>query len=206
MKFVPMFCGIALAALAATPALADLKTGDIAWENGDAATAINEWRPEAIAGDPEAQVRLAQAYQIGRGVPVDLKLAEDWFHRAAQAGNAAGKDGYGLVLFQQGKRAEAMPYIEDAAGRGNPRAQYVLGIALYNGDMIAKDLPRAYAMMTRAAAAGVQAAKNTLVQMDTYIPVEQRTRGKALAAAFEAHANAVAPVPVDGPSAQELPP
>jgi cell division septation protein DedD len=188
------------AILIATPASADLKTGDIAWQSGDYATAITEWRPLAIAGDPDAQLHLGEAYQLGQGVPVDLKLAEDWFRRAADAGSAEGKDSYGLILFQNGKRAEGLPYIEDAAGRGNPRAQYILGTALYNGDMIAKDSPRAYAMMTRAAAAGIPAARNSLVEMDKYIPLDQRTRGKALAAAFEAHANVAAPGPGSPPA------
>jgi cell division septation protein DedD len=181
---------IAFAAFIATPALADLKTGDIAWQHGDYAAAVGEWRPLAIAGDPDAQLHIGQAYQLGRGVPVDLKLAEDWLRRAAMQGGDEARDSYGLILFQNGKRAEGLPYIEDAAGRGNARAQYILGTALYNGDMTAKDYPRAYAMMIRALAAGMPAAKNSLAEMDKYIPLEQRNRGKALAQAFEAHANA----------------
>lgn len=187
MKLVQL---IAFAAFIATPALADLKTGDIAWQHGDYAAAVGEWRPLAIAGDPDAQLHIGQAYQLGRGVPVDLKLAEDWLRRAAMQGGDEARDSYGLILFQNGKRAEGLPYIEDAAGRGNARAQYILGTALYNGDMTAKDYPRAYAMMIRALAAGMPAAKNSLAEMDKYIPLEQRNRGKALAQAFEAHANA----------------
>jgi hypothetical protein len=194
MKSLPIL--LLSGVLIAAPALADLKTGDVAWQRGDYATAIEEWRPLAIAGDPDAQVHLGQAYQLGHGVPIDLKLAEDWYRRAAGQGSDEGKDSYGLVMYQQGKRAEAMPYIEDAAGHGNPRAQYILGTALYNGDMIAKDLPRAYALMLRAAAAGMPQAKARLAEMDKYIPLEQRTRGKALAQAFEAHANIqIAPAP-----------
>jgi cell division septation protein DedD len=189
MKHVHLFALVA--ALSAAPALADLKTGDIAWQHGDYAAAVGEWRPLAIAGDPEAQFHLGQAYQLGRGVPIDLKLAEDWLRRAAMQGGDEAKDSYGLILFQNGKRAEGLPYIEDAAGRGNARAQYILGTALYNGDMTTKDFPRAYAMMTRAAAAGMAPAKNALVEMDKYIPLEQRNRGKALAQAFEAHANSL---------------
>jgi TPR repeat protein len=187
MKFIPL--RLLVGALIVTPALADTNTDDVAWQNGDYATAINEWRSLAISGDPDAQVHLGQAYQLGRGVPLDLKLAEDWFRRAAQQGNDGGKDNYGLVLFQTGKRAEALPYVEDAAGRGNARAQYILGTALFNGDMITKDWPRAYALMTRASAVGIPAAKVSLIQMDKYIPLDQRKRGLALAAAFEAHAS-----------------
>jgi TPR repeat protein len=176
LLFLPLAGLIAFA-----PALGNTPLDDFA--------AIAELRPLAIAGDPDAQVDLGQAYQLGRGVPLDLKLAEDWFRRAAQQGSADGKDNYGLVLFQTGKRAQALPYIEDAAGRGNPRAQYILGTALFNGDMITKDWPRAYAMMTRASVAGIPAAGTSLIQMDKYIPLDQRNRGRALAGAFEAHAS-----------------
>jgi TPR repeat protein len=170
----------------------------------DDSAAIAELRPLAIAGDPDAQVHLGQAYQLGRGVPVDLKLAEDWFRRAAQHGSDDGKDNYGLVLFQTGKRAQALPYIEDAAGRGNPRAQYILGTALFNGDMIAKDWPRSYAMMTRASTAGIPAARNSLSEMDKYIPLDQRKRGLVLAEAFANHASSRAPSPA--PAVSDLPP
>lgn len=176
----------AIVVLASVPALADVKKGFDAWERGDYPSAIREWRPLAIAGDAEAQYNMGQAYKLGRGVPVDLKLAEDWFRKSALQGNQAGKDNYGLILFQNGKRAEALPYIEDAAGRGDPRAQYVFGTALFNGDMVTKDWPRAYALMTRASAAGIPAASASLAQMDKFIPLDQRTRGLALARAFEA--------------------
>jgi cell division septation protein DedD len=181
--------GGTLFALLATPGHADMRTGEVAWQRGDYPTAVSEWRPLAIAGDPDAQLHMGQAYQLGRGVPVDLKMAEDWFRRSASQGNLDGKDSYGLILFQNGKRAEGLPYVEDAAGRGNPRAQYILGTALFNGDMIAKDWPRGYAMMLRASAAGIPAAKASLAEMDKFIPIDQRARGKALAGAFEAHAN-----------------
>ncbi len=168
-----------------TPALADVKTGYDMWQRGDFFGAVREWRPAAIAGDPIAQYNLARAYQLGRGVPTDLKMAESWFGKAAAQGHQPSRDNYGLMLFQNGDRQAAMPYIEESANRGDPRAQYVLGTALFNGDILKKDWVRAYAMMTRASAAGVAAAGTSLAQMDRYIPVEQRQRGLALARTVE---------------------
>src|SRR5436190_2199780 len=81
---------------------------------------------------------------------------------AAPQGHVEAQANYGLLLFQNGRRREAMPWIEQAANRGDPRAQYVFGTALYNGDLVAVDLPRAYAMMTRAAAAGLPPAVSQL--------------------------------------------
>lgn len=176
--------GIAFLA-AATPASADVKSGFDMWNKGDYFGAVKQWRAEAIAGDPIAQFNLAQAYKLGRGVPLDLKMAESWYGKAAAQGHVPSRDNYGLILFQNGDRAAAMKYIEESAGRGEPRAQYVLGTALFNADGVAKDWVRAYALMTRASAAGINAASASLAQMDKYIPLDQRQRGLAMARTLE---------------------
>jgi cell division septation protein DedD len=82
-----------------------------------------------------------------------------------------------------------MSYIEEAANRGDPRAQYVMGTALFNGDTVKKDWVRAYAMMTRASAAGIGAASSSLAQMDKYVPLDQRQRGLSLARTMESAAS-----------------
>src|SRR3546814_13765092 len=78
-----------------------------------------------------------------------------------------------------------MSWIRKAADRGDPRAQYVLGTALFNGDLAAKDWPHAYALMTRAAAAGLPPAADSLAQMDKYLPATARQKGVALARPLE---------------------
>ncbi len=171
--------------VAATPAMADVKAGFDMWNKGDYFGAVKEWRGQAIAGDPIAQFNLAQAYKLGRGVPLDLKMAESWYGKAAAQGHVPSRDNYGLILFQNGDRTAAMKYIEESAGRGEPRAQYVLGTALFNADGVAKDWVRAYALMTRASAAGIGAASASLAQMDKYIPLDQRQRGLAMARTLE---------------------
>lgn len=173
----------ALAALLMTTgssALADVKAGVEAWERGDYAAAVAEWRPLALAGDPDAQFNLGQAYKLGRGVPVDLDQAETWYRRAADQGHLQAEDNLGLVLFSANKRGDAMPYILRAAARGEPRAQYVLGTAHFNGDLAARDWPRAYALTKRASDAGLGIAAARLAQLDRLIPLEQRQDGLEL--------------------------
>lgn len=176
---------LAVAMAIATPAFAGTAEGYAMWQNGDFFGAVREWRTAAIAGDPVAQFNLARAYQLGRGVPLDSKMAESWFGKAAAQGHLPSRDNYGLVLFQNGDREMAMPYITDAAKRGDPRAQYVLGTALFNGDTVKKDWPLAYAMMTRASAGGIGPASASLAQMDKFIPADQRQKGLALARVLE---------------------
>ncbi len=164
---------------------ADVKRGVEAWESGDYATAVKLWRPLAIKGDADAQFNLAQAYRFGRSVPVDMKAAEDWYRRAATQGHLQAEDNLGLIMFQNGDRQNAMPMIRRSANRGDPRAQYVLATAMFNGDFAEKDWTTAYALMTRASATGLARASSSLSQMDKFIPLEQRQKGLALARDME---------------------
>jgi len=195
--------GAALATLAtcllAAPALADVKAGVDAWAQGDYRKAVEEWRAPAIAGDADAQFNLAQAYKLGRGVPLDPALAESWFRKAAAQGHAQAADNYGLALFQSGKKAEALPWLEKSVARGEPRAQLVLGTMLFNGDGVTRDYPRAYALMTLASQAGLQAASQTLAQMDQYITPPDRQHGVELAQQYRARLAALPAPETTGP-------
>lgn len=178
-------CVLGLTSLAAAPALADVKAGVDAWSRGDYKKAVDEWRPDAVAGNPDAQFDLGQAYKLGRGVPVDLGQAEIWYGKAAAQGHVQAEDNYGLTLFQNGKRAEAVRWLERSVARGEPRAQLVLGTMLFNGDAVDKDWVRAYALLTRSAASGLPQGAKTLAQMDQYIPTDVRQQGIALARQYE---------------------
>ncbi|MGC4253105.1 MAG: SPOR domain-containing protein [Sphingobium sp.] len=177
---------IAVATLSLSqPLMADVKLGVDAWQQGDYAKALAEWRPLAEAGDADAQFNMGQAYKLGRGVSTDLNIAIQWYRKAAAQGHMRAEDNLGLCLFQQGDRSAAMPYLERAAARGDSRAQYIYATALFNGDLVGKDWVRAYALMTRASASGLSQADTSLQQMDKYISSEQREQGKALAARME---------------------
>jgi uncharacterized protein len=181
-------------AFGAGSALADVKAGVDAWQGGNYPAAVAQWRPLADRGDSDAQFNLGQAYKLGRGVPADLRAAQGWFEKAAQQGHSQAQANLGLILFQNGSRQAAMPWIRKAADAGDPRAQYVLGTALFNGDVVAKDWPRAYALMQRAAAQGLPQAATNLQAMDKYIPLQQRQQGLALARSMEQPAAAAAPL------------
>ncbi|MEX0342922.1 MAG: tetratricopeptide repeat protein, partial [Erythrobacter sp.] len=176
--------------LISAPARADVKAGVDAWTNGDYATAVREWATPAAQGDADAQFNMAQAYRLGRGVDTDLEQAEALYAKAAAQGHVKAADNYGLLLFQRGARQEAMPYVSAAAMRGDPRAQYILGIAHFNGDLVSKDWQRAYALLTLANSAGLPQARGALAQMDQYISLEDRQAAQPLAASLKAEAEA----------------
>jgi hypothetical protein len=177
-------------ALAATPAIADVKAGVDAWSRGDFPAAVTAWQGPAAQGDADAQFNLGQAYRLGRGVKADMAKAEELFGKAAAQGHIHASDYYGLLLFQRGERAKALPYITAAADRGEPRAQYLLGIANFNGDNVPKDWVRAYALVSLAQQAGLPQAISALSQMDQHIPLEQRQKSVTLAQELSSQAEA----------------
>lgn len=181
-----------------TPALADVKDGVDAWGRGDYKAAVAEWRGPASAGDADAQFNMGQAYKLGRGVPMDLAKAEQFYKRAADQGHLQASDNYGLILFQNQRRKEALPYLQASANRGEPRAQYVLGTGHFNGDFVEKDWIRAYALMTRASAAGLPQATSNMAQMDKYIPLDKRRRAIELASQMEENEKRVRTAQVGG--------
>ncbi|WP_338241217.1 SPOR domain-containing protein [Aurantiacibacter hainanensis] len=179
----------ALAALAlCAPLGATVRDGVDAWSRGDYDAAVAEWVGPAEAGDPDAMFNMGQAYRLGRGVPADMQRAEQFYKAAAEAGHIQAADTYGLMLFQDGRREEALPYVLSASQRGDPRAQYLLGIAHFNGDMVERDWERAYALLTLANATGLPQAGPAIEQMDSHIPLDQRQAGVALARMLESEA------------------
>ncbi|WP_086608677.1 SPOR domain-containing protein [Erythrobacter donghaensis] len=180
----------ALLALLAAPAMADVKAGVDAWSAGDFNRAVVEWQGPAAAGDPDALFNLAQAYRLGRGVDVDNARARKLYEEAASLGHVKAADNYGLMLFQEGEQERAMPMIRAAADRGDPRAQYVLGLSHFNADYAPRDWVRAYALMTLANSAGLPQAGDALAQMDQYVPQAQRAQAQTLARQLEEAARA----------------
>ena len=177
-------------ALTAGPALADVKAGVDAWSAGDFTRAVVEWQGPAAAGDPDAMFNLAQAYRLGRGVEVDNARARKLYEQAAALGHVKAADNYGLMLFQEGEQQRAMPLIRAAAERGDPRAQYVLGLSHFNADYAPRDWVRAYALMTLANGSGLPQASDALAQMDKFVPQAQRQQAQVLARELEAGARA----------------
>lgn len=206
---------LALAAIAmiggAVPAYADTQAGVEAWSRGEYEVAVAQWRPAALAGEPDAQFNLGQAYKLGRGVKTDLEIALDWYRKAAAQGHLQAADSCGHLLHYQNKIPEALPFLIASSDRGEPRAQYLLATELFNGIHIGKDWVRAYALMTRASSAGMASASRSLAQMDQYIPIEQRQAGTVLAGELEQRADRnrgqAAATPVNGsPMARKLAP
>jgi uncharacterized protein len=170
-------------ALAAPLPAQSVKAGIDAWQRADYPSAITIWRPLAEAGDADAQFNLGQAYRLGRGVPLDLSVAKIWFERAARSGHVDAETTLGLLIFQNGDRVGGLKWLKAAADQGEPRALLVYGTALFNGDGVPQDRVLAYALVSRAAAQGLEPAQETLAQLNQLIPVAERQKALKLAQA-----------------------
>ena len=123
-----------LAAIGASLSVAaDLANGTEAYERGDYATALREFRTLAEQGNAAAQYKLAgmfnlgTRYIVGEGVPEDAGQAAFWLHKAAEQGFAD--------------------------------AQFALGFMHVLGEGVPEDVVQAYAWFSLAAASGHEDAQ-----------------------------------------------
>jgi len=181
MRYKYLAASVWMASLATPVSAQSVKAGIEAWQKSDYSAAVAIWRPLAEKGDADAQFNLGQAYRLGRGVPINLAAAQSWFERAADKGHVDAQTTLGLLLFQNGNHTGGLRWLKVASDEGEPRAMLVYGTALFNGDGVPQDPILGYAFVSRAAAQGLQAAKDTLGQLDQIMSVEDRKKGVALA-------------------------
>ena len=120
------------------PAMAgDFDKGMTAYNRGDYAAALAEWRPLAEQGDAFAQYSLGVMYDKGWGVPQDYTEAARWYRMAAEQGDASAQNNLGL-MYAKGEGvpmdgAVAYMWFNIAATAGDQNA-------LYNRNRVQKHL------------------------------------------------------------------
>ena len=81
---------------------ADFEKGLDAYDSGDYATALREWKPLAEQGNADAQYNLGLMYDNGTGVPQDYKTAVKWYRLSAEQGHADAQYNLG-VMYAKGQ-------------------------------------------------------------------------------------------------------
>lgn len=127
----------------AASAWADLKIGTDAYNSGDYATALSEWRSLAEQGDAISQHNLGLMYFKGHGVPQDYAQARHWWKKAAAQGQAEAQ----LALAQMYERGEGVKqsytkaalWYQWAAEQKVAEAQFRLGQYYASGLGVEKD-------------------------------------------------------------------
>lgn len=144
--------------LAAPLGAQDFAKGLQAFEAGDFAAAVKEWKPLAESGDSSAQNSMGNLYYNGQGVPQNHAEAFRWYRLSAQQGNVDGQGNlgwmfeYGLGVAQDFSRAAK--WYKRAADQGDGWAQNSLGVLYYHGQGVQKDFGQAFHWYKLAAAQG----------------------------------------------------
>ena len=156
--FSVLLAAAMIGAFFVTVARADFQAGVKAYDAGDYAAAIAEWRPLAEQGNLEAQFGMGIIYENGRGIGRDYTEASSWYTMAAEGGHPGAQFNLGN-MYQQGLGVEKDPkkavyWWTLAAAQGLSEAQLNLGIAYHRGDGVDVDQDEALAWFVRAAESG----------------------------------------------------
>jgi TPR repeat protein len=179
-------CGLVLALLlAASPAYADFDEGVAAYDRGDYATALREFRPLAEQGDAGAQSYLGSMYLKGKGVPEDHAEAVTWYRKAAEQGNAIAQMNLGS-MYAKGKGVaqdfvEAVKWYRAAAELGNADALTNLGVMYSNGYGVPQDYVLAHMWFNLAAGRGDYEAAVFREETAEHMTAKQITEAQRLA-------------------------
>lgn len=127
---------------------ADYEAGVTAAQNGDYATALQEFRTAAEAGLDLAQYNLAILYFTGQGVAQDYEEALRWTTAAAEQGHTNAQFNLGALYYTgtgtAANMSEALRWYTYAAQAQHPVAQYNLATMFELGEGTSVDLVRAY--------------------------------------------------------------
>jgi TPR repeat protein len=167
-----LFAGVPVLAawlLLSATALADFKDGERAFDAGDYAAAIVEWRPLAADGDARAQTNLGHLYRLGQGVERDYGEALKWYRLAADQGSTRAQANHGN-MYIEGLGVEADPIagvalFRQAAESGFSVAQLYLGDFYRLGEVVVLDPEQAALWYRRAAKQGHPEASLRLGQL-----------------------------------------
>ncbi len=143
-----------------------------AYERGDFYQARIIWEAVGNQGDARALYNLGTLYAEGRGVNISLSNAEDYWNRAADAGNVRAMHNLALAHITSASAldqdeaateyAEALRWLEQAAADGFANSQYTLGKMYQYGLEVPQSFARAVEYYHAAADQGFANAQYNL--------------------------------------------
>lgn len=136
-------------------ARADFNAGVRAYQEGDLATALEEFKRAADEGDARAQLNVGVFYDQGLVVAQDPAQAAEWYRRAAEAGIDLAQFNLGTLYFEglgvEQDYAKALEWYSRAAFGGNGDAQFNLSVMYQEGLGTQVDYVEAHAWLELAA-------------------------------------------------------
>ena len=127
---------------------AELRPGQLDFDQGRYQQALDKWMPLAKTGDPEVQVLVGEMFRRGLGVEKDLMRARNWHQKSADQGHINGI--YHLAQYHlhgQGgvakDPARALAMFQKAADLGHWNAQYIISRSYVSGELVPQDYVKA---------------------------------------------------------------
>jgi TPR repeat protein len=159
MPRITLAIATVLSFMAFTPVAAqDYLKGYANYQAGDYATAVQEWKPLAEAGNAASQISLGYIYENGVGVLQDYAEAVRWYRLAADQGIDIAQHNLGSIYYKgEGvlqDYAEALRWSRLAADQGNVNAQSNLGYMYRKGAGVLQDNVMAHMWYNIASANG----------------------------------------------------
>lgn len=118
----------------------------------------------ADAGSTMSMLYIGHAYQDGYGIAKDLTVAEGWYRRAADAGNAIGHYALGRLYLKEKRFDDAKKAFRLGAARGYPPAINYLGRMYFFG-WGDRDVAKAKGYLEDASSRGNLAARRLLAHL-----------------------------------------
>ena len=175
---------IILSFLFSSGVFADWEAGVDAYQAGDYATALKEFRRLAEQGDADAQLNLGVMYEDGQGVTQDYKKALKWYRLAAEQGDATAWHQLGVMHhYGWGVKTnykEALRFYRLAAPQV-VQSQYSLGAMHYQGQGVNQDIVIAYMWFYVAAKNGNPRSKGNVNVLAKEMKPKQITKAEKLA-------------------------
>ena len=150
--------------------MADYQSGLDAYNSGDYAAALHDWK--AVVTPPHPAIFAATHYAIGmlywtgQGVTKDYFEALNWMRRAADLNHAGAQAKLGYLYSQgiavQQDYEQAFQWFSKAAQQGDIDGQYNLGIFYLNGWGAKQDKIMAAQYLAAASAQGDESAEQMM--------------------------------------------
>ncbi len=158
-------------------ALVNYENGIAAFERADYETDLREFKALAEQNDSRGQYGLALMYDLGAGVPADLKEAVKWYQLSAKQGNADAQNNL-ATMYAEGEGVEkdthkAAEWYERAAQHGNFDAPNNLGAIYLQGIGKTRNYVRAYMWFHLGEMKGDRAAKSNREFVETKMTPEE---------------------------------
>ena len=166
-------------------AWADFDDGVAAYDRGDFATALREFRTLAEQGHANAQYYLGSMHYDGIGVTKNDAEAVKWFRRAAKQGHVWSQHNIGFV-YEYGigvtkNDAEAVKWYRKAAEQGHAPAQNNLSVMYAKGAGVPKDYVKAHMWASLAKAQDINQAAAILDHLKERMTAADISKAQALA-------------------------